>query len=230
MVTIGAALSIGLLSLPVRAAGASAPADLRAARPLQIVRDSGTLEGTCAIVYADPVEDDVLLYFVTASRLFKTAEGEPLAPARAVRVTLEDGSAVSVRHEDVFLPVGNFLDVAVLRAVAPRTASVSGTMTFSVPPPGREFLIAGYDRGGVPATVIEHVRFVSTRLVVGDRDASGLMGCVGAPAISADGIFGIVTECDVNRAPIVMPLAVGYSFLARHVPDLMIRPTATERR
>jgi hypothetical protein len=52
----------------------------------------------------------------------------------------------------------------------------------------------------------------------------------GAPAISADGIYGIVTDCDVNRAPIVMPLAVAYSFLARHVPDLMTRPTVTERQ
>jgi hypothetical protein len=177
--TIAAALSIGLLSLQARAADASAPADARAARPLQIVRASGTLEGTCALVYAEPGEDDVLLYFVTAGRLFRTAEGEPLAPARTVRVTLEDGSAVSVRHEDVFLPVGNFLDVAVLRAVAPRTALVTGAMTFSMPPPAREFLIAGYDRDGAPATVTEHVRFVSTRLVVGDRDASGLKGCAG---------------------------------------------------
>lgn len=230
MVTIAAALSIGLLSLPARAAGASAPSDVRAARPLQIVRASGTLEGTCALVYAEPGEDDVLLYFVTAARLFKTAEGEPLAPARAIRVTLGDGRTVPVQREDVFLPMGNFVDIAVLRATAPNATFVSGTMTFSVPPPGRDFLIAGYDRNGVPATVTEHVRFVSTRLVVGDRDASGLEGCVGAPAISADGIYGIVTDCDVNRAPIVMPLAVAYSFLARHVPDLMTRPTVTERR
>lgn len=61
VVTIAAALSIGLLSLPARAAGASAPADVRAARQLQIVRASGTLEATCALVYADPREDDVLL-------------------------------------------------------------------------------------------------------------------------------------------------------------------------
>jgi hypothetical protein len=222
--------SLGVLTAaPGRAAAPGPPADASAARPLQIVHASGILDGTCVLVSVEPREHDVMLHFITSARLFKTAEGQPLPPARAIRVTLDDGSEVAVQREDVFLPVGNLVDVAVLRAAAPNATFVSEAMTFSVPPPERDFLIAGYDRDGAPATVAEHVRFVSPRLVVGDRDASGLAGCVGAPAISADGFYGVVSECDVDRVPIVTPLSIAYSFIARHVPELLVRPTLSER-
>jgi hypothetical protein len=222
--------SLGILTgVPGRAAAASAPADARAARPLQLVYESRTFDGTCALVHAESREHDVALYFITSARLFKTAEGEPLPPARAIRVTLDDGSEVAVRHEDVFLPMGNLVDVAVLRAAAPSATFVPGAMTFAAPPSGSDFLIAGYDRDGAQATIAEHARFVSTRLVVGDRDASGLAGCVGAPAISADGIYGVVSECDVNRAPVITLLSMAYPLIARHVPGLMVRPTLRER-
>ena len=47
----------------------------------------------------------------------------------------------------------------------------------------------------------------------------------GAPAISEDGIYGVVSECEANRAPVITLLAVAHSFIARQVPGLTIRPT-----
>jgi hypothetical protein len=225
---------IGSLAVLTGAAGHAsqgvAPADVLAARPLQIVYEGGVVDGSCALVYMDSRVEDVMLYFVTSARLFKTPDGQPLPDARAIRVTLDGGNQVTVGRQDVFLPIGNLVDVAVLRAEAPYAAVLPGTMSFDAPPPaGSDFLIAGYDDGGALATVAEHVRFLSTRLVVGDRDVSGLAGCLGAPAISADGIFGVVSECDAGRAPVVTLLALASPFLARHVPGLMVRPTLRER-
>lgn len=217
-----------VLGMPTAAAGpgaASPPADARAARPMQIEYEGRTIDGTCALVHAGAPDGNVVLHFITSARLFKTSQGEPLAPARAIRVTLEDGSEVTVPRERVFLPLGNLVDVAVLRATAPAAAFVPGAMSFEAPPAGSDFLIAGYDRNGAQTTIAEHARFVSTRLVVGDRDASAIAGCVGAPAISTDGIYGVVSECDVNRAPVVTLLSMAYRLIARHVPGAVTRST-----
>ena len=181
--TIGVIL-IAVVSCPAAAAAQQAVADAGAVRPLRIVHDGGTIDGTCVLVYADPRVQDVMLYFITSARLFKTADGEPLPPARAIRIAVDDGSEVTVRREDVFLPMGNLVDVAVIRAEAPFETFAPGMMTFDTPAPDSDFLIAGYGRDGATATIPERARFVSTRFVVGDRDASGLAGCVGAPAIS----------------------------------------------
>lgn len=91
------------------------------------------------------------------------------------------------------------------------------------------FEIAGYDGAGNPATITAHVRFASTRLLVGDRDISGLAGCIGAPAIGLDGLYGIVSECEPNRAPVITRLSMAYSFLARNLPGLQPRPTLKEQ-
>ena len=69
-------------------------------------------------------------------------------------------------------------------------------------------------------TVEEHIRFESTRQVFGSRDASGLLGCVGAPAMSADGVFGVVRECEVKCCPVISLLSVARRFIERHVPQL----------
>jgi len=69
---------------------------------------------------------------------------------------------------------------------------------------------------------------VSGRFVVGDRDASGLAGCVGAPAVSDEGIYGVVGECDPNRAPVITLLSAAYSLITRQVPGLTGRPTLRE--
>jgi len=222
------ALICSLAVLPVapgRVAAAGTPADALAARPLHLVHESGTVDGTCALVYAESRVQDVVLYFITSARLFKTPDGETLPSARAMRVTLEGGSEVTVRRQDVFLPMGNLVDLAVLRAEAPADTYLPRIMTFDPPPAGSDFSIAGYDRSGALATIAEHVRFTSTRIVVGDRAAAGLVGCVGAPAISEDGIFGVVSECDADRAPVITLLAVAYPLIDRHVPGLMVRPT-----
>jgi hypothetical protein len=230
MIAIIGTVLLAVLSFPSAALAQHALADAGAARPLRIVHDGGTVDGTCVLVYADSRVQDVMLYFITSARLFKTPQGEPLPPARAIRIIVDDGIEVEVRREDVFLPIGNLVDVAVIRAEAPFATFTPGMMTFDAPAPGSDFLIAGFSRGGAPTTLAGRARFVSSRFVVGDRDASGLAGCVGAPAVSDEGIYGVVGECDPNRAPVITLLSTAYSLITRHVPGLMGRPTLREQR
>lgn len=218
-------------SPPQTGSGAgSALDDSRVARPLRVVYDSRVFDATCALVHSEPSGDGLALYFVTSARLFKTADGEPFRPASDVQITLENGTEVTVRREDVSLPIGNLVDIAVLRAQVPITAVAAGSMTFDPPAPASAFVIAGYDGDGAPATIAGHIRFASTRLIVGDRDASPIAGCVGAPTLNRDGIFGIVSECDANRAVVITPLSVAYAFIVRHVPGLAGRPTLRDQR
>ena len=221
---------IGLLLLfltaPVPQAGAgNAPDDARAARPLRVIYDGRVFDATCALIHTEPSGNGLALYFVTSARLFKTADGGPFRPAAAVYVTLEDGTEIAVRREDIALPIGNLVDIAVLRAEVPNTTVAAGSMTFDPPAPASGFIVAGYDGDSAPATIAAHVRFASTRLIIGDRDASAIAGCIGAPALDDEGIFGVVSECDGNRAVVITPLSIAYAFIVRHVPGLVGRPT-----
>ena len=221
-------LAVLLCAAPVRGAGSAAD-DVRAVRPLRVVYDARVFDATCALIHTEPSGDGLALYFVTSARLFKTAEGERFRPASAVQITLEDGTGIVVRREDVFLPTGNLVDIAVLRAEVPIAAVAAGSITFDPPAPASAFVIAGYGADGAPATIAGHVRFASTRLVVGDRDASPIAGCVGAPALGNDGIFGVVSECDANRAAVITPLSMAYAFIVRHVPGLVGQPTLRDQ-
>jgi hypothetical protein len=221
-------LAVLLSAAPARGAG-SAPDEVRAARPLRVVYEHRVFDATCALIHAEASGDGLALYFVTSARLFKTAEGEPFRPASAIQITLEDGTEIAVRREDVSLPIGNLVDIAVLRAEVPNAAVAAGSITFDPPVPASAFVIAGYDGDGAPTTIAGHVRFASTRLIVGDRDASPIAGCVGAPALDEDGIFGVVSECDANRAAVITPLSVAYAFIVKHVPGLVGRPTLRDQ-
>ena len=53
---------------------------------------------------------------------------------------------------------------------------------------------------------------------MGDRDASGILGCKGAPAIVEGRVFGLVSECAAGRTPSITPLSAARSFLSRNVP------------
>jgi hypothetical protein len=202
----------------------------QAAARLEVVYESGTFEGTCALIYAEPSEDAATLYFVTSSRLFKTPHGQAFLPPRTVRVILANGDVIPVPRGGIVLPMGTLVDVAILRVTAPTAPLAPTSLNLDTPSAGEPFEVAGYDREGLPASVPQHVRFRSTRLVVGDRDASGLAGCVGAPALNADGIYGIVSECDANRPPVVTLLSMACALLARTIPGALARTTLRNQR
>jgi hypothetical protein len=62
-------------------------------------------------------------------------------------------------------------------------------------------------------------------LVVGDRAVSELPACVGGPATTVAGVFGIVTSCDPGRTPLVTLLRQARPFISYHIPALAASPT-----
>lgn len=156
----------------------------RSVAALHIVWDGGEVRGTSVLVRREDRSNDVLLYFLTSSHLFTTSDGERILRARAVNLVIDEGRTLAVKREDVFAPDAILVDVAILRVATTSTTLLPRPIVYDPPSMGDGFLVSGYDQTGAPATVAERIRFKSTRLVVGDRDASGLLGCLGAPAIS----------------------------------------------
>ena len=230
MPLIPVSLLVALLAaaglFPSRAEAADNPLYASALR-LRVVQDTGTISATCVLVHRDNRADGVVLYFVTAAHLFKLPTGETLPRARAIDVVIDGAHAIAIDPDDLMLPSGDIVDIAVLRAVVTHTTLVPLPLRFEQPAPESVFLIAGRDRDGVPVTLAERVRRRASAVVVGDRDASALAGCEGAPAVAEQGVFGIVSECEAGRLPVVTLFSIARNWISQHVPGLSYRPPLT---
>jgi hypothetical protein len=195
---------------------------------LRVITDAGDVHGTCVLIYRDNRGSDVVLYFVTSAHLFRDPQGGPPPRVQVVRVLLDREHTFDVGLDNLFFAPG-IIDVAILRVTTAGSALVPQPLLYEAPSPGEVFLISGYRQDGARATVAERVRFRSTLLAVGDRDASALVGCVGAPAISRNGAFGVVSECKAGRAPVIDLFSVARSFIERHVPPSRPSNTAQAR-
>lgn len=198
-------------------------------RKLHVVTDVREADGTCVLIQRDTVGPNVVLYFLTSGHLFRGPDDQPPPNVRAVRVFIDHEQTIDVGRDAIFLPGGALLDVVIVRATVAAATIAARPVSYEPPSIGDVFRISGYGADGAPAAVAERVRFKSTLLTVGDRDASTLAGCVGAPAISQKGLFGIVSECGVGRAPVVVLLSMAQSFIERHVPRPASRTTYQAR-
>lgn len=194
---------------------------------LRIVQDGVITNATCVLIHRDNRTDGVVLYFVTAAHLFKRTTGEAPPRVTAMNVVVDEGHAITIDPDDLVLPTGNPVDIAVFRAVVTHTTLVPQAVLFEPPVSGSVFLIAGRDDAGALVTLAERVRRRATAVVVGDRDASALTGCEGAPAVGEAGMFGIVSQCEAGRLPIVTLFSIAHDWISRHVPGLFDRPSVT---
>jgi hypothetical protein len=121
-----------------------------------------------------------------------------------------------VRPDQVLRPVGDMTGVAVLRVGGMTGHPDAVSLDFQSPAVGGVFVIAAA-RDGARVDVPERVQFLATRLVVGDRSLAALPGCIGAPALSEKGVFGVVIDCAPGRAPVVALLSAARAFLSRHL-------------
>jgi hypothetical protein len=193
--------------------------------PVHITRAGTTTVAACTLIHREDRPGGIRLYFVTAGRLFRTADGEPLAQETSIAV----GSGVGmlmVDATDVVLSATPVVDVALLQVNVGQTDLVPGPIAFEPPSPGAGFLVSGL-ADVRPADVPQRTRFVSTVLLVGDRDVSGLDGCLGSAARVASSTFGVVTTCEPGKTPIITLFRAARAFLERNIPALR-RPSLTE--
>jgi len=193
--------------------------------PLHITRAGTTTAATCTLIHREDRDDGVRLSFVTAGHLFRTPDGERLAQETSIIVGFGKETLV-VARADVVLPAALVVDVALLQVNVAHTDLVPGPIGFEPPAPGAGFLISVL-AAGRPTDVPQRTRFVTTVLLVGDRDVSGFEGCLGSAATATTGAFGVVTSCEPGRTPIVTLFRAARAFLERNIPALR-RPSLTD--
>jgi hypothetical protein len=152
--------------------------------------------GTAVLVDRSPQRDTVTLYFLTSAHL-----------------VLRNQGVQPVQMSD------RWSEIDVLRIVTAHSDASPMAMRFETPNLDEAFSIAGFDGAERLVTISQRVTVVSPERVVGDR-AAGLVGCVGAPAISEGSVFGIVVDCEAGRPPIVEPLSSARRFLTQKIPTL----------
>jgi hypothetical protein len=181
---------------------------------LQALNDSGVREGTCFVIRQETRADGTYLVLVTSARLFDRESG------RRALLHVAGQPPVEIVGDAITTPYDNQRDIAVLKAKIEPTQVATLPVTFERVPAGSAFVIAGVRADGSAALADQHVRYCATRAVLGDRSTADLVGCQGAPAIAAQQVFGVVSECQPDRVPEITPLAVSRSFLLRAVPGL----------
>ena len=189
------------------------------ALPLEITRSADTTAASCTLIARDDQPGVVNLYFITAARLFVAPADDRAQPVSSVVIDAPRRHLV-VGPDDVTLPTGTLLDLALLRVTVATSDLVPLTLAFTPPVPGQPFTISGVATNGATVDIVEHVRFTSTLFAVGDRDASRLVGCIGSAAVGPAGTFGIVTSCEPLKAPIVTLIGAARGFLERHVRSM----------
>lgn len=205
------------LGLPARAmAGAPGHVALR----LQLIDQTGIREATCALIAREQQGSTVVLSFVTAAHLFKDMQGETRFPV-TTRVDI-DGTSLEVRAEDITVPRGNAIDVAVLRVTVASSALAAPRVTRDLPEAGEAFHIEGFARDQTPTQIGLHVSGRTSLALVGSRELSGLASCEGAPAVSESGVFGIVTECRTGEPPTIVPFAAAAGWIARSAKGFVL--------
>ena len=107
-----------------------------------------------------------------------------------------------------------------------QTDLVPGPIGFDPPAPGALFLLSGF-AAGRRTDVPQRSRFVSTVFLVGDRDLSGLDGCLGSAASAASTTFGVVAACEPGKTPIITLFRAARAFLERNIPGWR-QPSLTE--
>jgi len=185
---------------------------------LRISRAGSVTHASCTLIAKHGAGEQVVLYFVTAARLFATAERDRGAPIASVVIDPHIRRLL-VRPDDVIVPTGMPIDVALLRVTLEHSDLEPARLAFDPPAAAALFTIHGIADGGGRLVVPQRVRIVSTASIAGDV-AVQWRSCVGAPAGVNGRMFGVVTDCDTGRGPTVSLLGSAREFLARHVRAL----------
>jgi hypothetical protein len=230
---LAASLLAGVLALTNLLPQALDASD-RSVVSVRVLRDVGEERGTAVLIGRDDRDDHAVLHFLTSSCLFRTPQAAKRPPIQTIELLLGDGlQPLRVERGDVFMPSGGCIDIAVFRVTAPATtAIVPQRVMYEPPPAGAAFLVSGHDAAGRAVEVGAHIRFRSTLLAIGDRDVSTLSGCVGGPAMlhGDQAVFGVVSECEPGRAPVIALLSAARRFIERYVPPQDAAPSPSSIR
>lgn len=197
---------------------------------VQTTHDGRPVEGTGVIIGVD--RQSGTLFVLTAAALCDRPCGEPAFDE--VRVEMSGGLSATVPADHVLRPAGELNGIALLRiegrSVTPRPGESNDAPThvdlialdYQEPAVGGVFVVAVAGPNAARTDVPQRVQFGATRVVVGSRAIANLPACLGAPALTEQGIFGVVVECEQGRSPVVALASSARRFLDRHLPPAQV--------
>jgi hypothetical protein len=193
---------------------------------LRISRAGSVTHASCTLIARQAAGENVVLYFVTAARLFATGSGGG-APIASVVID-PGGRRLLVRPDDVILPTGMPIDVALLRVTVEQSDLEPAALAFDPPPVAAPFTIHVVAGDGGSLAVPQRVRMVSPGTIGGDVTIPW-SACLGAPAGTDGRTFGVVTDCDGADRPTISLVGTAREFLGRHIRDLRASTVAPAR-
>ncbi len=215
VLTVVVVVILGLFTGPTLAAQEAAGVGQMAFR-LEVVRGTATLTGTSVLIQTDVTEGETTHYFLTSAALFRSG-GHKLVKPASITIAVEGGSLLRVAPDDVWMPKSTLVDVAVIKARGVANVLVPPLLTLDAP--RDTFKIAGFDRDGHRREVHQRVRHLTTLRLLGDRSVDPIVGCEGAPAITAGAIFGVVASCTPGDLPVIVPFAAISTWIRSYVPN-----------
>ena len=182
--------------------------DQHAVVQLQLTVENKKTVTSAVLVDREDSPQGVVLYFLTSDSLVRDRSVTPSPSISDYEGEMEvQASAPSI---------------AVLRILTESSSLVPARVTFESPDPGAPFFIVSHDAAGAQVIIPQHIGMMSGGFAAGDVDMR-VAACVGAPAFSEKGVFGIVSECETNRPPLITLLSAEKGLVLRLVPGLDVR-------
>jgi hypothetical protein len=176
---------------------------------IEIEKGKETL-ASAVLVHREDGPRGVVLFFLTSETLMPATAG-------ALPGWEHEGEGASRRD-------GSTLGIAVIRILIEKSSLPPAAVVLEPPREGEPFFVVIHNAAGQPVVVPQHAQKVSARSAMGDIDISSAAGCVGAPAFTERGVFGIVTECGAGQPPLITLLSSARDLLRRLIPGLPLGP------
>jgi hypothetical protein len=228
LIVVSVFTAIGLIASVASAADAAAYASV-ASLKIEIRGPRGTSAGTCVLIDRAFEGSRLVGRFLTAQRLFDSSVvGAWRSHELRVRVFLDDTTVLDVDGGSVTFPARSdgSPGLALVKASLPRASDSIAPVSFAWPSGIAAYVLKGHRTDRAIVLTGNGGSGSTTPATIEGRIPLDLSNCLGAPAISEAGVFGIATECAPGRPPVIAALSTARTFLTRVLPAWQPSPAA----
>jgi hypothetical protein len=182
---------------------------------LRIEVDQREVVASSVLVRREDGPHGAVLYFLTSEYLLQPAsDAPPLSD-------LEPEGGISGDDPR--------LGLAVLRIRIGTSPLIPADVTFDPPKPGESFLIVTHTAAGDRVIVPQEIDTMDARAATGTTSVPWPPSCIGSPAFTDKGVFGIVSVCEPGMPPRITLVASARALLRRLIPGFDSRGDGAPR-
>ena len=185
--------------------------------------DDNSLLGAAVLVAIDSSGQEPMFIFVTARGVIGAADQRS---ARHVRLEAPSGVSMDVASSQIISPTDDTTGLTFIQMPWPECELRPPSIDLTGPNTRGVFMLVGIGADGSVRQIAERVQSRTPDVLTGEHPITDLPAPLGTPALSVTGLFGIVTEAQPDRAPVVALLSSANRLLSRHVPSSVGAPTA----